>query len=158
MSVPRCYVVRWNASWLHKPGWLGCQNFAAEPGYGFVLAFGSREAAETYRKDREERTRREPPERHPFWDASCNPFWTVPTYQFDLGEVSSMEEPIFNDWLLDQGLTLPKPTWNDQLGTADWYNWWEDRYPTMSAMQRAKVWESLDRVRFFEVAEVELGD
>jgi hypothetical protein len=158
MTSPRCFVVRWNASWQHKPGWLGCQNFAAEPAYGVVRAFGSREAAETFRSEWEERTCRQPPRRHPFWDASCNPFWTVPTYEFDLGEVSSLEPPLFNDWLLDQGLTLPKPTWDNQVSTSDWYGWWEAGEEKMSAMQRAKVWEALDRVRFFEVAEVELGE
>src|ERR1700689_1066923 len=97
MTSPRCYVVRWNASWQHKPGWVGCQHFSPEPAYGVVRAFGSREAAEAFRAEREEQTRRMPPRRHPFWDVLCNPFWTVPALEFDVAALSSMDWCSFDD-------------------------------------------------------------
>jgi hypothetical protein len=39
---------------------------------------------------------------------------------------------------------------------SDWAAWWEANAPAMSDDQRARVWQALDKVRFYEVVETEL--
>jgi hypothetical protein len=63
---------------------------------------------------------------------------------------SSFDPPRFRDWLLDAGLDPPEP---DQGGGTDWLAWWDETAPRMTDVQRARVWEGLDRVRFFDLVE-----
>jgi len=40
----------------------------------------------------------------------------------------------------------------------DWPSWWDQHAPRMTDQQRAKVWQALDRLRFYEIVETELED
>ena len=75
----------------------------------------------------------------------------------------------FLDWLEDQGLEPPagqraaweasrqRPASGDfQKDSWDaWVRWWVDNAGQWDADLRERVWDKLDRVRFFEVVEVE---
>jgi hypothetical protein len=54
------------------------------------------------------------------------------------------------DWLLDAGVEPPDPA--PGTGRA-WAAWWDQAHAKWSDLQRDKVWEALDRVRFFEVVQ-----
>ncbi len=67
-----------------------------------------------------------------------------------LSQQTGLDEGRLHDWLLDAGLTPPRPR---KGRPADWAAWWRQARGGMTALQREKVWEALDKVRFFEVAE-----
>lgn len=114
-------------------------------------------------------------------------------------DITSLPEPIFRDWLMDEGIDLPEvvpPTdpepyrapwmsdreWTDEqarwakrwaewtperrreerdqltasLMRQAWQEWWEAVVVggTLTPVQLARVWEGLNKVRFFEVVEV----
>jgi hypothetical protein len=75
-----------------------------------------------------------------------NPF----LYGRGLDDWTSWPECVLRDWLLDAGLSPPE----SGADPADWVAWWEAHQP-LTELQRQRVWEGLDRVRFFAV--VELG-
>lgn len=60
---------------------------------------------------------------------------------------SSLDAPRFHDWLLDAGIDPPKP--GKKGAEPNYAKWWKGLAPG----QRETVWEALDKVRFFEVAE-----
>lgn len=66
-------------------------------------------------------------------------------------DVSSLDDARMHDWCLDAGLTPPP----EGVGRRAWGEWWEMHAPTMSDDQRSRVWEACDRVRFFEVIEID---
>jgi hypothetical protein len=68
-----------------------------------------------------------------------NPF----TCGGSMHERSGLDEPRLRDWILDAGLEPPEE--------ADWARWWDERSPTMTGIQRTRIWEALDKVRFFRV-------
>ena len=51
--------------------------------------------------------------------------------------------------LLDAGLSPPK--W--KLNPVVLSGWWDQHAEAMTELQRDKVWEALDRVRFYEIVE-----
>lgn len=55
------------------------------------------------------------------------------------------------DWCLDHGLDPPGVTPDSRA----WADWWQGHHAAFTDAQRAAVWEVLDRVRFFRVAEAE---
>lgn len=63
--------------------------------------------------------------------------------------LTSLDEGRLGDWVQDYGLTPP-----EQPGLEAWRDWWDVVEPTLNELQRVKVWEALDKVRFFRVAEV----
>ncbi len=63
---------------------------------------------------------------------------------------TSLDEGRLHDWLLDAGLTAPKLR---KGRPADWAGWWRQARGGMTALQRERAWEALDKVRFFEVVE-----
>ena len=56
---------------------------------------------------------------------------------------------LLNDWALDLGLTPPGP----EAPSAAWATWWGREHSSFTAVQRDKMWEALDRLRFYEVIE-----
>lgn len=75
----------------------------------------------------------------------------------------------FFDWLAREGIEPPagqREAWEawrqkpesarqfEQRSYDAWWGWWNDA-PGWTAERRAKVWEKLDRVRFYEVIEVD---
>jgi hypothetical protein len=100
-----------------------------------IAAFTDRSKAEVYRREREERARR-----------GKNPFEYV-TYW----PSSRTEEEVVR---LVEEMGLPAPEFAH--GCYQWLGWWPDQYERMSGEQRARVWEAMDLVRFFEVIEIDV--
>ncbi|MCE9561723.1 MAG: hypothetical protein K8U57_06670 [Planctomycetes bacterium] len=74
-----------------------------------------------------------------------NPFECGP-----LSMVSSLPEPILRDFLKDTGIEPP------EAGIA-WDAWWPANRERLSEEQQARVWEAVDKVRFFEITEETAG-
>lgn len=97
------------------------------------------------------------------WPAVINPFrglnerWMEDRTITTVADVTSMPEPIFCDWLREAGLEPPAEA---AIGRwlRDWASWWDQHAPRMTDHQRAKVWQALDRLRFYEIVETELED
>jgi hypothetical protein len=98
------------------------------PGAVRVACFDDAATAETDCRRREAEAR-----------AEVNPFTCGgPALHY----LTSLDEGRLRDWLLDAGLAPPEPG-------VDWWRWWEWESATMTDVQQAKVWEALDKVRFF---------
>jgi hypothetical protein len=67
----------------------------------------------------------------------------------DLSDLTSFPEAVFLDWVQDAGLTPPEA----KKRKRDWAAWWQTVAPRAGADQRAKVWQALDKLRFYHVAE-----
>jgi hypothetical protein len=63
-----------------------------------------------------------------------------------LSERTCLDAGRLNDWVLDLGLAPPS-----RRKSRNWAAWWKRERKTMSEFQREKMWEALDRVRFYEV-------
>ena len=133
--------------------------FARLPGETRVAAFGDFDAAEADRATREEAARKLV---NPF---RCGTVWA---------DRSRLPEPVFRDFIKDAGLEPPAivaPAFDpssprylpgvrikhliDTQATEfpTWADWWDTTAPTLSAELVARVWEGLDRVRFFQAEE-----
>ena len=124
--------VRWEHHW-DNPEWLFCR----DPEVGApVKAFTDRNAAEAFRLRLERQAR-----------SGRNPF----QHGHELADLTALPEGPLRDWLLDAGLTPPK--W--KLNPVALSGWWDHHAHQMTEIQRDKVWEALDRVRFYTV--VDLG-
>jgi len=107
-----------------------------EQGWVPVKAFTDRAKAEEYCRMVEGRER-----------AVKNPFeWGT-----ELKDWTTFDAPRFRDWLLDAGIEPPK---KKNSKAADWQAWWEKGAPKLTDLQRAKVWEALNKVRYYEVVEL----
>ncbi len=73
-----------------------------------------------------------------------NPFACGPAFHY----LSTMPEPIYLDWLRDADVTPPEP---DATGKRPWVAWWDTTKTGLSESQNFRVWEGLNRVRFFDV-------
>jgi hypothetical protein len=114
--------------------WLQCPN--SDEGKPVKL-FRDAVTAEKFRAEREAEVR-----------AKRNPF----CHAKDLEEQTSMPAGVFHDWLVDAGLAPPHPS---PRPGADWPAWWDEEMPKMTREQRARVWQALDKVRFFVVVLLE---
>jgi hypothetical protein len=106
-------------------GWLRL------PGSVRVATFADADAAESERRRLEGEAQ-----------AVINPFRCGSS----LTEQTSLDEGRLCDWLLDHGLTPPAAEGRD------WVRWYEG-LAVLDDYQRARIWEALDRVRFYEVVE-----
>lgn len=97
------------------------------PGEVRVAAFPTAEAAHAAAATREIDAR-----------GKVNPFRLGATW----ADRTTLPEPIFRDFVRDADLDPP---------AADWAAWWDAG--TFSESQRGRVWEGLDRLRFFRVDE-----
>lgn len=94
-------------------------------------AFDSERAAELDALEREKGKREA---RNPFLFGEAWADWT------------SMEPGPFLDWLRDHGIEPPAGR-----DPEDWRAWYAEASGAWGEVARAKVWEALDRVRFFRV-------
>jgi hypothetical protein len=106
----------------------GCQ--ARLPGTERMSCFDTLEEAEADCQRREAEARR-----------GINPFACGGALCY----LSSFDWGRLHDWVLDSGLSPPGPD-------GDWRKWWEAQSPTLTDLQKAKIWQALDKVRFFRVA------
>jgi hypothetical protein len=139
------YVVQsryWPLDERHHLGWVPEED---EDAYLFgpageggtpVKAFTDPDKAEAFRRAREDEKRAEA---SPFHQGS------------ELAHLTSLDLALLHDWLLDAGLDGVPLT--EEL--AVWRAWWREQRPRLTDLQRAKVWEALDKVRFYEVLALE---
>jgi hypothetical protein len=120
--------------------------------------FTSHKAAETYRQKLEAAIRAKlRPTDNPFvaWAPAGLPRPPAPA----LGELTSMPEPVFLDWLRDHGLTPPEPgrrrKEKEATGDRGWSRWWTGNAKKMTEYQIAKVWEALDRIHWYVIVETD---
>ena len=73
-----------------------------------------------------------------------NPFACGPAFHY----LSTMPEPIYLDWLRDADITPPK---QDSTAKRPWAAWWDSTKTGLTESQIFRVWEGLNRVRFFDV-------
>jgi len=74
-----------------------------------------------------------------------NPFDCGP-----LSAVTSFPGPILRDFLMDVSIEPPAP------GIA-WEAWWVANREQLSDEQQARLWQAVDKVRFFEISEAAVG-
>jgi hypothetical protein len=157
-TAPATHFVVSRLTW--RTAGYGC-TFVRLPGETRVAVFADFDSAEADRVKRETAAR-----------TIVNPFRCGTTW----GERSHMPEHVFRDFIKDAGLEPPtidevpetdeagKPlTWPARKAKLEeilppgtyrsWEAWWEAVSPTLSAEQVARVWEGLDRLRFFRVEE-----
>jgi hypothetical protein len=108
-----------------------------------VKAFTNRDAADDYCRRKEEEARG----RHNPYLPNPNPF----RFGEGLKDQTSLPEGILCDWLLDAGLSPPRAR---KQGGRNWQAWWKAERVRMTSEQRNKVWEALDKVRFYRVVEL----
>jgi hypothetical protein len=133
------------------------------PGAGFPQrVFADRAAADAHCRELESAAREEHGTPFPFGrDGVCS----LPS----LDDYTTTPTGVFLDWLEDQGLDPPagqRAAWEasqqrpqtgafDEDSYAAWLTWWADNAGLGDTDLRERVWDKLDRVRFFEVVEVE---
>lgn len=108
------------------------QGYRRSPGEVPLASFATFDAADADRRAREDRARG----------------WVNP---FTCGEAihhwTSLDEPRLRDWLMDRGINPPAA---QKDGKTDWAAWWAEG---LSGEGRAEVWDALDKLRFYAVAE-----
>lgn len=104
------------------------------PGEVRLASFDTFDAADADRARREAQVRERV---NPF---RCGAAWHA---------LTAFPEGVFRDWLSD--VSLAPPSEGATLG--EWAQWWADGSAAWPAEHRARVWEGLDRVRFFETIE-----
>lgn len=105
-------------------------------GWAPVKGFRDQTAAESCRRALEDQRR-----------TNENPFARGKT----LSDWTHFGAAQFHDWLLDAGLEPPK---TKKPSADDWRSWWKLKAKKMSALQRAKVWEALDKVVYYQVVKL----
>ena len=103
------------------------------PGAVTVAEFGDREEAEADRWRRELAVRER-----------VNPFHCG----FDLADCTHLPNYAFKDFLLDDSV---RPAKYDSYARVNWGKWWDTYSPGWNFDRRNRIWEALDKVRFFEV-------
>jgi hypothetical protein len=110
-------------------------SFMRLPGSTRLLSHASPEEAEADRAAREKAAREQ-----------VNPFrcgGDALHYQ------TTLDEGRLCDWLLDADVTPPAPKGKKR----NWAGWWEKAKGGLTDYQKERVWQALDRLRFFEVVE-----
>jgi hypothetical protein len=106
------------------------------PGTTRVAVFEDADSAERERRRLEGEVRK-----------AINPFLCGTS----LADRSSLDEGRLCDWLLDLG--LEPPALPRAAKQRDWATWWNKAHEHWDDHQLKKVWEALDRLRFYEVIE-----
>jgi hypothetical protein len=103
------------------------------PGAWTVAEFDDRADAEADRWQREQALRER-----------INPF----RCGFDLADCTHLPAYAFKDFLLDDSV---RPAKYDSYARINWGKWWDTHSPGWNFDRRGRIWEGLDKVRFFEV-------
>lgn len=151
----KLYIVRWLHDYYYRETAFsgGDPDCPTQP--RLVKAFIDPIAAETYRSQLERGLRTPPAEANPFLgfrERSEGGLRFVEGRRFQrLADLTTLPEPILADWLSECYLTPPS-----LKSGRGWADWWDANAPHMTDYQRARVWQALDKLRFFEVIETEL--
>jgi hypothetical protein len=71
------------------------------------------------------------------------------------GDLSGAEEPLFHDYLIDLGLEPPPAEKRGRPRPIQvWRSWWQKTAPHLTPEQHRSIWQQMDRVCFFQLAEV----
>jgi hypothetical protein len=103
------------------------------PGAFTVAEFDEREDAEADCWNRERAVR-----------AAVNPF----RCGFDLADLTHIPDFAFKDYLMDDSI---RPAKYDSTARIRWDKWWEKHSSAWNDDRKARIWEALDKVRFFEL-------
>lgn len=109
-------------------------------------AFTDRGAAEAFRDESE---RRAWLDRRTLVEALTDPEYVAAPF-----ELTSFDPPVFLDWLEDAG--IPAPPADARWTTLECIEWWEG-CGDLSDVQLLRLFEALDKLRLFEIAEVGLA-
>jgi hypothetical protein len=122
---------------VHVVRWVFGQNSTTVNRHGLIRAFVSAENAQEWLTECEiqQRERRD-----------VNPFHFSP----EMDDITSMPEEVLHDWLIDHD--YPQ---HHLLGPLGWEDWWEAYHASFTDEQHRQLWCRLDRVRFFEVTELD---
>ena len=129
----KAYVVR-RKNWEYNDEFFDCYGDGTP-----VQTFLRREAAEEYRRKCEATSDHD----------GLNPFELGGN---DLSDQTSLTPTELAERLAAAGLKPPRRP----EGYGEFSDWWSVHEKSFTPEQRAAVWEALDRVSFFEVAEVEI--
>jgi hypothetical protein len=79
------------------------------------------------------------------------------SYGYELSHLTDFDPGPFRDWLLDAGLPVPDlPEESDRLGDLDfWSKWWDEMGPALSAEEKDRLWQALEKLRFYHVVAFE---
>ena len=80
-------------------------------------------------------------------------------FSFDwrnLTALTSTRLAVFRQKLAELGLTLPPPRPSYSEDNVEYREWWDRESANWTPEQRAGVWDVFDKVRLFEVVEIEL--
>ena len=108
-------------------------------------AFLERGAAEGYRQECD---RRAWLDRRAVLEAQTDPATLQSPF-----ELTSFDRPVFLDWLQDADIPLPP---DDLRATVECVEWWEG-CRGLGEVQWLRLFEALDKVRYYEITEVELS-
>jgi hypothetical protein len=136
-----------------------------EPGgAGFPLkVFSDRAAAEAYRRPLEREARQgENPFNYGRYPGGSFPsladHTSMPTGEFIAWlEAEGLEPPAGQRqaWLAWEAQKQSHPGRYDEGSYKAWWEWWHENSGRWPAEQRERVWDRLDRVRFYDVVEVD---
>lgn len=76
-------------------------------------------------------------------------------FAYDVPRPSSFDRARLHDWLLDCGFP-PLPPAAADLRVL--HEWWHAHAAALADWQRARAWEAFDRVRLYDVVEVDLSE
>lgn len=153
MDGPTLWVIRCRLDLIHLQNYRGRGN-------GYVAAYSDRAAAEA-RRDELERAARVARRSESIFSSSRRPGvrsdgeWVPP----DWGELSSLPEPVFCDWLIEGGVEPPDPCImpvNGRDRMEAWCAWFRYSMREWSDAEFERFWLSMDRWRFYDVYEVPL--
>jgi hypothetical protein len=80
--------------------------------------------------------------------AEVNPF----AYCETIEDLTHFDADRLHDWILDAGLEPPHS--NNAPVRIQWHAWWEEQFPKMSELQRAKMWQAMPKLQFYRVIEL----
>lgn len=154
------YIIRWRAEpyFKHQDGPRGYQQGRSR----LLKSFVDRDRAKEYLSAVSHGDIVLPCELNPFFSFKEQGEYPDDDDYKGLAGLTTFDEPIFEDWIRDLGLEPPAAKeinpYGEPIFFADWFAWWEEQSPTMTDYQRAKIWQALDKLDFFEIVETTLEE
>ncbi len=153
------FLIRWRE--LLEPSVLN-EKDAHPPSKPLLRAFTNRQAAEQYLHAAGRGEIPLPAHVNPFHCFRLEKLYPDKNFA-GLAGLTSFPEPVFLDWVRELGLEPPeltriKPRYAPPITMRDWAGWWDQHAPTMTELQRGRIWHALDKLEFFEIVETGLEE